>query len=309
MDSSLPRVVIVMSTFNGERYLTEQMASLLAQTYRNIRIIVRDDGSSDRTWAILQEFARNNSNISVLSERNIGVVGSFLQLLCMVPSDAELVALCDQDDVWRAGKIERAVSMLMEIDQKTPTMYCGAVEVVDENLNHIKVEKQVKRGVSLENALVQNVATGCTVVINKAALSLVTSQSVSSESIAMHDWWLYQVLTAFGLILVDDVPMIQYRQHGGNVIGTSSGMKLWMTRVRRYFGVNDRIIRSQAKELLRVYGSTMCFEKKSLIADFLEQSQVTNVARRSMYAIRTPVFRQSFVDDVLLRVLIVLARI
>ena len=135
MPHNSPLVVVVLSTFNGEQYLREQITSLLNQTHTNVQIIVRDDGSQDRTREILADFSHKFERVNVSYERNIGVVGSFLRLLELVPEDVNYVALCDQDDVWRGDKIERALSMLGEVDGATPAMYCGAVEVVDENLN------------------------------------------------------------------------------------------------------------------------------------------------------------------------------
>lgn len=309
MAHNLPVVVIVLSTFNGERYLKEQINSLLSQTYKNIKIIVRDDGSEDGTRQILERFLGDNKNINVVFERNIGVVGSFLQLLDSVPPDAEYVALCDQDDVWHEDKIERAISLIGGVEPANPVMYCGAVEVVDENLNRIGIVRHVQRKPSLENALVQNVVTGCTAIINRAALRLITGKKVAVNKIRMHDWWLYQVISAFGLILYDDTPKIQYRQHGGNVVGSSSGIKLWVNRIKRYLGANNKAIRCQANELLCVYGSEMSRRNYSLISEFLERTQAINIVARLAYAIRTPVYRQSIIDDIVLRALIVIGRI
>lgn len=302
-------VVVVLSTFNGARYLTEQLNSLINQTYQNVQIIVRDDGSEDETCEILKGFSQEYGRVNVLCEHNIGVVGSFLRLLELVPSDTDYVALCDQDDVWSEDKIERAISMIGEVEPGCPAMYCGAVEVVDENLNYIRVEKLAKREPSLENALVQNVAIGCTTMINRAALRLVTGKKVSVSEILMHDWWLYQVISAFGTVLFDNAPKTQYRQHGGNVIGSSSGVKLWVDRIERQLGPNNRVIRRQAKELLRAYGSEMCAKNCRLVSEFLVRTADNNIGGRLAYALRTPVYRQSRVDDLVLRALIVFSRI
>lgn len=303
-----PLVVVVLSTFNGERYLREQIDSLLKQTYKNIKIIIRDDGSKDGTCEILGYFLRKHKNIEVLFEKNIGVVASFIRLLDLISSDAEYVALCDQDDVWLEDKVERAVTMLGRVNSVVPSMYCGSVEVVDEKLKHISVVRKVKRKASLENALVQNVAIGCTVIINRPALCLVSGRNVAVNRIRMHDWWLYQVISTFGFVIYDDVPKIKYRQHGGNVVGSTSGIKLWENRIRRYISTNDRAIRSQANELLCVYGSEMPVQNYNLVSVFLEKIQTTMVGRL-VYAMQTPVYRQSLVDNIILRMVIVLGRI
>lgn len=309
MADTLPVVVVVLSTFNGERYLREQLNSLLGQTYKNIKIVVRDDGSKDETCEILGCYLRDHNNVDVLFEHNIGVVASFLRLLDLVPPDAEYIALCDQDDVWKEDKIERAISLISRVEAVNPAMYCGAVEVVDEDLKHLGVKKQVEREPSLRNALVQNVATGCTTVLNRAALKLVTGKKIAVSKIGMHDWWLYQVISAFGVVLFDETPKILYRQHGGNVIGSSSGIKLWVNRIKRYLGEDKRRIRCQAEELLHVYGENMCKKNYKLVSEFLKRTQGNNIVDRLAYAIHTPVYRQRLVDDIILRTLIVFARI
>lgn len=309
MRSNLPLVVIVLSTYNGDRYLKEQMGSLFSQTYKNIEILVRDDGSTDRTVEILESFAGDHENVTVLPGRNIGVIESFLELLNRVPSNADFVALCDQDDVWQNDKVERAVTMIGKLDTLSPAMYCGAVDIVDEHLNHIRVERQARREVSLENALVQNVATGCTAVLNKAALQLVNSKSVVGDRIGMHDWWLYQVVSAFGRVLFDSTPKILYRQHGENVVGSASGLRFWTNRIRRQFGPKSKIIRTQANELLRLYGDQMSAENQLLIREFLERTQSSSIMERVAYAFKTPVFRQKSIDDLVLRSMMVFAQI
>lgn len=317
MENECPLVAIVLSTFNGERYLEEQLNSLLEQTYKNIKIIVRDDGSNDGTCEILKRYNETRSEIDVYFEHNIGVVGSFLRLLNLVPSEAEYVALCDQDDVWCEGKIERAVTTIAGIlpvnhesdPVANPIMYFCALERVDANLKHLGVISQAPREPSLENSLVQNVATGCAMVLNKSALQLVINKDVSLNKIGMHDWWLYQVISAFGLVLYDTTPQIKYRQHGGNVIGSPTGIRYWLCRLKRHLGTNNKEIRSQANELLRVYGADMPRKNNKLINEFLEQSREKNIFSRLGYTIRMPIYRQKFIDNLLLCVLIVMGRI
>ena len=188
-------------------------------------------------------------------------------------------------------------------------MYCGAVDIVDEHLKHIRVERQAKREVSLENALVQNVATGCTTLLNQAALQLVTSKSVVADRIGMHDWWLYQVVSTFGQVVFDSTPKILYRQHGQNVVGYASGINIWINRIRRQFGPKSKIIRKQANELLRLYGDEMSTENQLLIREFLERTQSSSITERAAYALKSPVFRQSSIDDLVLRSMMVFAQI
>lgn len=309
MTNNSQSVVVVLSTFNGEKYLREQLDSLLNQSHKNTRILVRDDGSIDDTRKILDLYSRTNSNFDVFHGDNIGVVASFLQLIKMVPPKTDYVALCDQDDVWNIDKIERAISCLTAIGSGTPVMYCGAVEIVDENLIHLRSGRHPRRQLSLKNALVENVATGCTIVINKAAQGLIAGKSARAHKIAMHDWWLYLVISAFGLVIFDESQKMKYRQHGNNVVGSFVGIKFWANRIWRQFGSNKKEIHNQLKELLHVYGSDMTHENQLLIKSFLHQTSTKNTLSRILYAANSTVYRQRTVDNILLRVLIVLGRI
>jgi glycosyltransferase involved in cell wall biosynthesis len=309
ISSDSPLVVVVLSTFNGERYLDEQFASLFSQTHENIDIIVRDDGSSDGTTRLLERVAAENKNVTLHLGENVGVVASFLDLLDMVPDTADYVALCDQDDVWRDDKIERALGLLSDLNHRGPTMYCGAVEVVDEQLRHIRVERQATKQVTLGNALVQNVATGCTTVINKKALQLITAKRAAANQIGMHDWWLYQVVSAHGQVVFDDDPKILYRQHGGNVVGYASGFRFWLNRVKRQVGPQSKTISRQAAELLRLYGDDISAENHEMVREFLDRTQASSVWERLKYALRTPAFRQRPFDSLVMRTMMVFARI
>ena len=128
------KVQVLMSTYNGERFLREQMESLLQQTYENLEILIRDDGSKDGTCEILKEYGERYSNIKVYYESNVGVIKSFFELL--KKSEAAYIAFCDQDDVWLAEKIERAVEILK--NQQAPALYCSNKILTDESLTSLK---------------------------------------------------------------------------------------------------------------------------------------------------------------------------
>ena len=136
-------VQILMSTYNGERYIREQIDSFLQQTYPLINILVRDDGSSDGTIAILEEYAEKYDNITYYKGNNLGVIQSFLQLLRDSDDAATYYAFADQDDVWLPEKIEKAIEMLENnTETSMPLLYCSDVYVTDENLNVIKIDEK-----------------------------------------------------------------------------------------------------------------------------------------------------------------------
>ncbi len=309
MDSNTPLVTIVLSTYNGDRYLQEQIDSLLSQTYKNIKILIRDDGSTDGTYEILKNYASKNKNIEVVFEKNIGVVASFLRLVAMASSESEFISFCDQDDVWAPEKIARAVSLLKQYDPDTPLLYCGAVEIVDKELQHIRYGRTPSRKLTINNAIVENIATGCTSVINKPAINLIVDCGVSANNISMHDWWMYILISTFGTVVFDKKSKIKYRQHENNVVGSFMGLKFWLERIKRQLKPNNKTMQAQVVELLKRYETLMEESARVLLKNFATGTISGNVAARFFYAINTPVYRQRVVDTFILRILIVLGKI
>ena len=155
-----------MATFNGEEYLNEQIESLLSQDYENFGILIRDDGSSDSTIRRLKHYEKNK-RIEVIFGENLGVTQCFFELMRESDPLADYFSFCDQDDVWLPNKLTLAVDKLQAIDPVIPAMYFSRLHVVDEQLNKIKLSFHPRRAIGIENAIVQNVATGCTIVLNK----------------------------------------------------------------------------------------------------------------------------------------------
>ena len=231
-------VTVLLSTYNGSRFLQEQLNSLYEQTYPNIRILVRDDGSVDSTRTILGS-EHSGGRIDILEgHNNLGPTLSFFELLRSAASTGtEYVAFCDQDDVWQPEKIAHAVSALNGVTGGIPAMFCSRSEIVDEHLRHIGYT-ELPGKIGFGNALVENAATGCTIVLNRKAIELVVEHLPAK--VLMHDWWCYLVLACFGEIIFSACHDIRYRQHGNNTVGIASNMLYRLGRkLRRFFGGGD----------------------------------------------------------------------
>ena len=219
------RVAILLSTFNGERFLREQLESLLGQTHGHWVLYWRDDGSSDETRDVLQEFATRagQGRCVELAGRpgNLGPAESFYSLLREVSGDlasGDAVAFADQDDVWLPEKLERALTALATVPASEPALYCARQMLVSADLAPIGLSVLPRVPAGFPAALTQNVATGCTILLNRPAARLVASSRPSPA--ALHDWWCYLVvMAAGGRLLQDPEPVILYRQHGGNAVG------------------------------------------------------------------------------------------
>ncbi len=247
------RAVVLLSTFNGAAYLREQLASLVAQSHRDWRLIWRDDGSRDDTVAMLCGFAATQpvgrvERLEAPGER-VGSAASFLALLRhaapgLGPED--IVAFADQDDVWLEFKLARAVARLGAGD---PAISSARQVLVDADLRRLGVSDLVVPPVGFPAALIQNLAIGCTVALNRAGAVLVAG-SVAPAG-CQHDWWAYLLVTAAGgRFIADAEPVVLYRQHGGNEVGAPrSFVRRALAALRRGPGAFMRLMRENVAAL------------------------------------------------------------
>jgi glycosyltransferase involved in cell wall biosynthesis len=300
------RVVVLMSTYQGERFVEEQLRSILDQLPPGGLIQVRDDGSRDRTVAIVE--AIGDPRIQLVRGRNLGFARSFLTLIAEAPPDADLVMLSDQDDVWLPSKIDRAWQRLQPLGSK-PALYGSAQMLVDAELRPLHPTPPWPRGPSLVSALTENIITGCTAAFNRPALVLLQRAGVP-HGVHLHDWWLYLVIGAFGSVLYDDEPTILYRQHGGNQIGHGAG---WLARnlgFLRALWRSDWVgtLLGQVGALMRHYGDHLDSPTRQLIVGMFDVHEGRAVAPwRLILASRRQ--RQTMGQEVVFRVLLLLHKI
>ena len=294
-----------MPTHNGERFLSELLESILGQSYRNILLTVRDDGSNDRTCEILHRYTQSSASIKFVQGQKLGAIASFFLLLQNASRNCEYFAFADQDDVWLPEKVERAVLALHRY-AKEPAMYCSRLEYVDEGLRHLGYSRIPKRP-SFTNALVENIAPGCTVVLNRCARDLICERLPQNPP--HHDWWCYLVVSAFGKVIYDERPSIKYRQHANNVIGgTASPWALFERRAARFVKQRNgvRLVSDIAVEFQHCFGDRLSAQDKRTLDRFL--SVRGGIADRISYNAAMDVWRQSWVDTLILRAMIVLGR-
>jgi glycosyltransferase involved in cell wall biosynthesis len=224
------RVAILLSTFNGERFLPAQLQSLLDQSFDEWTLYWRDDGSSDHSVAIVEEFARTAGQgrcvqLQITPER-LRPAASYLALLAAVRErlgPGDMVAFADQDDVWLPQKLARGVEALRRRGPEAPALYCARQVLVDEALNPLGQSLRITRPPAFPAALIQNVTTGCTLLLNRPAANLIAASTPPPASV--HDWWCYLVVTgAGGTLVADDEATVLYRQHPANLIGGHASM-------------------------------------------------------------------------------------
>lgn len=216
-------ITVLMSTYNGEKYLKEQLDSIFAQKNVDVKLVVRDDASSDRTVDILKEYQKIHENMIIINDRkNLGACCSFLYLI-RTYTQGKYFALADQDDIWDEDKLVTAVKVIETVEKKKsniPLLYYSNLRVVNEKNEFGRMSHTIPH-VSKNRyaALIENLATGCTVVYNQDLANL--AKRAQPEQYSMHDVWLYRVAKIFGEAIYDFEPHINYRQHAENVVGTS----------------------------------------------------------------------------------------
>lgn len=301
-----PYVVVIMSTFQGERYVREQMLSVLSQLPARGTVLVRDDGSTDRTVDEIAALA--DPRITIIAGQNLGFGQSFLTLLSLVPKDVDMVMLADQDDVWLPDKLQRAWGRLNQLGSE-PGLYGSAQTFVDQNLHPLGRTPPLPRSPSMANALTENIIVGCTAAINRAALLLLQRAGVPA-SVRFHDWWIYLVVSAFGVVVYDEEPTLLYRQHGANVIGRHPGLVTRSQRAWKVIVRDDWIssLLSQIHAFFDHYGDMISHDGKKLITQHFIDREKTAVPRwASVFSTRRR--HQSLIDDVAVRCLLALRKL
>jgi glycosyltransferase involved in cell wall biosynthesis len=219
-------VAVLACIYNGEPFLGEQLASLAAQTYPDIDLILSDDGSTDGSRERLATFGSSwrKGRFEIVQGPGKGFAENFRSQLVNESIEAEYFAFCDQDDVWAPEKLSTAVDWLSRQPPDGPALYCSRTRIVDNSGRPVAYSPLFTAPPSFRNAIVQSIAGGNTMVMNAAARRLMAEASRRSSFVS-HDWWCYMMVTgAGGAFRYDPVPLIDYRQHAGNLVGSNDSI-------------------------------------------------------------------------------------
>lgn len=249
-------VAILMSTYNGERYLQEQINSIIDQSYSDWHLYIRDDGSTDRTAEIIDRYTKQDPRITFCNQKhieNLGVTKSFMQLLSM--TDASLYMFSDQDDVWKKDKVRLSVkAMSKNTDADQPACVFTELQVVDKNLAPLKLMNNDDVWFDFPHFLFGNCVTGCTMMINQQLKAELKLNLTKIDNIYLHDWWIALITSALGKLIYVKEPTILYRQHGNNVEGSKNNNILAL--VQRMFH-----LRQEGNGMLRILRMDQEFQK------------------------------------------------
>lgn len=263
-------VAILMATYNGAKALPMQLESFAMQSLKPVSLMVSDDGSVDGSREVVRRWAAAHADIEtrLIDGPCRGAAQNFLALL-RLPLHSDFVAISDQDDIWLPEKLQTAVAALCRLPPDRPALYCGRTWEVSENLSRKRLSRGAPRPPGFAHALVQNIAGGNTMVLNRAASEIIRQAALLTEDVVIHDWWIYQVISGIGgTVLFDETPHLLYRQHADNVIGANRGLAA--TLVRAHMLVTGRFSDWCARNVAALRGIEAWFtpESRALLDSF-----------------------------------------
>ena len=255
------KVCVLISTYNGEKFLEEQIASILAQKGVEVDILVRDDGSSDMTCSLLERWQKDGK-LKWYKGENIGFARSFMNLL-ETASGYDYYAFCDQDDIWLENKLKRAVTTLEKLDDKVK-LYCSNVHYYKNGETFGGIHHTIPV-FDKYTCMMRNISPGCTMVMSRELRNILVS--ALPEKLIAHDFWVFQAAMLLGTVHYDFEPTMLYRQHENNQIGQKINRKdIWKRRWKNMTNdcrVHER--EEQAKELLRCFSPYFQPEEKAIV--------------------------------------------
>ena len=282
-------VDILMATYNGEKYIGEQINSILEQSYGNWKLIIHDDGSEDNTVEIIKSFEQKYPEKIILLEDEIKKQGAKKNFFYLIKkSHNPYIMFADQDDIWKKDKVYSAVKKIKIMEKKypgIPLLLHGDLQVVDSTLNTIalslfKMQKLEKNKNGFNDILVQNNATGCTMICNRMLADMCTEMPDNS---IMHDWWLALIASAFGKLIYMGDAGILYRQHEKNTEGAKN-VKSIKYIINKFANMSDikkvlKLTYMQAESFKKLYGDMLSEEKREVLEAYIKMSNTSKIEK------------------------------
>lgn len=298
-----------MCTFNGEAHLKEQLNSIHRQSFKHIDIWISDDGSTDNTLTILNDFRQSwlKGSFEILQGPQQGFAVNFLSLVCNGEIQADLYAYSDQDDVWEPDKLSRAMHQI-EQHHKIPALYCSRTSLIAECGKSMNQKSpKFQRLPSFANALVQSLAGGNTMVFNKAARAVILKAGM--QKIISHDWWTYMLISgAGGKVFYDAEPSTRYRQHSDNQIGANTGYIAKITRLSMLLKGNFSDWNYTHITSLNNVRDVLSIESQNILDNFVIARNVSLI-KRLIYLWKSGVYRQTYEGNIALWIATILKKI
>lgn len=289
-----PRVAVIISTYNGEKYIGEQIESILNQTFPSIDIYVRDDGSRDGTKAILESYAKK-SRVACWLADNVGVTQSFLEALEYAGDAYDYYAFCDQDDRWHPDKVSRAIDVL-EDGLDCPKLFFSELTICDKALNEVEKSQFKRSDIRYSLFYFDNMCSGNTMVFNSLLRELVLKHDYSN--VFYHDWWFALVAAHLGKIYYCSDSLLDYRRIEESV--SLNGRK----RLHLIAGRIKEFLLSEKLQLISQQIDSFFNEYKDLLnPEQRKRAELVSSDFRIRKALAPFRFRQSLFDEISIRLL------
>lgn len=293
-----PKVAILLATYQGQKYLAEQLDSFAAQTHHNWNLWVSDDGSKDDTHAILEQYEKHwpFGRLSIHNGPEEGFAINFLSLTCKASIAADYYAYADQDDIWEDHKLARAVQWLQTLPAHIPALYCGRTQLVDKHNSEIALSPLFAKPPSFANALMQNIGGGNTMMFNNAARALL-QEAGEGIPVVTHDWWAYMLVSGCGgRVFYDAKPTLRYRQHENNLMGINSSWSARLTRIRMLWQGLFKQWNDSNIVALESMAHRLTPENRSILKQFAAARKM-GLFSRLIYLKRSGIYRQTLLGN------------
>ena len=302
----MSKVAILLSSYNGEQYIKEQIESIYNQTYKDFHLYIRDDGSDTKCVELLRGLSKEYG-FTLFEGDNLGFAKSFMWLLENV-KDAEYYAFADQDDIWKKDKLERAVCWFEEackngeIKGKRPALFHSAYDVIDDSGKVIDHFYFPEKGYDFRRTITENHYSGFSMVTNRSLRNLMIRGE--ADKIGYHDWWAAMIVHAFGVSYSDDKVMALHRSHGDNVTTFNLSTRIkWLMETMK----NESDIHERAMEFDRCFGEKMKSRDKKILDLFTnDRYNLLHALKKCFYLRR---WRPIISSEIVVRFLMLAGRI
>ncbi|UCI06840.1 glycosyltransferase family 2 protein [Mesorhizobium sp. B1-1-8] len=289
------RVAVLLGTKDGAAFIGEQLASLLAQSWPLVDLWISDDGSTDGTTSIVESWRTrwNKGRVTLVDGPREGFAANFRSMIVDPRIHADYYAFCDQDDVWEPDRLESAIRWMQAQAAQTPLLFCSRTATITETGVQAGYSPLFRRPPSFRNALVQSIAGGNTMLLNRAARELLAKASATTEFVS-HDWWAYLIVTAAGgMVRYEPRPLVRYRQHATNLVGANASWKARFSRIGRLFKGQLASWTDTNLNGLAVNRDLLTHDAALCLRLFIK-ARKGNVLRRFRLLGRSGVYRQTF---------------
>ena len=306
------KVAVILGFYNGNKFISEQLNSILQQTHKNIDIFIFDDKSSENIILKPRDLEIRSTNIIkiIRRENNVGYARNFLQGLKETGNKHHFYAFCDQDDIWEKDKISRALNKTNMIKDDIPTLYFSRTSYYSSDcLSEIGSSRIFKKPPSFSNAILQNIAGGNTILMNASARQIVI-QTIDNNDFISHDWWCYLIISAAsGRIIFDNAKTVKYRQHNNNLIGMNIGFFNQKSRLIEFASGKVKTWLDSNIGNLSKYKYLISKKNIKVLEYFSKARKSRNSLKRIFFYLRSGVYRQSCLENLIFLIGLLLKKI